>query len=227
MAHSRNTSQGDSTGAAGPVLRAQLAVEPHPDSSCAVVNAGEDAQEVTHHLKTDTPWDVASEGEVDTGAHSQCGECHTEMSFTDDAEQNRSYLKSAVSTHCICPVFEEHDCIPRIKSVRSGSIIVVLTVPRREVLREIITDVRAVGASVSVDWLVNGSEPNSTTEIDVSTITDKQQEAMEVAKEMGYYKTPREADLGDIADALEISESAASQRLNSAETKLVKSFLEE
>lgn len=225
MAHSRNTSHGDSTGATGPVLRAQLAVEPHPDSSCAVVNAGADAQEVTHHLKT--PQDASSEGEAATDGHSQCGECHTEMSFTDNTEQNRSYLKSAVSSHCICPVFEEHDCIPRIKSVRSGSIIVVLTVPQRDVLREIITDIRAVGASVSVDWLVNGGETNSTTEIDVSTITEKQQEAMQIAQEMGYYKTPREADLGDIADELAISESAASQRLNAAETKLVQSFLEE
>lgn len=226
MAHSRDTSHGEDTGAPGPVLRAQLAVEPPADSSCAVINAGKDAKDVTHHLKVDTSKNQSNESETASGL-SDCGECHTELSFTDDVEQEQAYLKSAVSTKCICPIFEQHDCIPRIKSVRSGSIIVVLTVPRRAVLRDVITDIRAVGAAVSVEWLVSGTDGSSLTEIDVSTITDKQQEAMEVAREIGYYDTPRKADLSAVADELGVSESAASQRLNAAETKLVSAYLEE
>lgn len=202
-------------GAAGPILRAQLAIEPHQDSMCGVIDAGTEAKAVTHHLKTD----------ADADSDLDCGECHTEISYTDD--RNRAYLKSAVTTRCICPVFEEHDCIPKIKAVRSRSIIVTLTIPHREILQDIIADLRTVGATVSVDWLVRGSDTESTAEIDVSTITDKQQEAMETAKELGYYETPRRADLGDVATDLGISESAASQRLNAAETKLVQAFLEE
>lgn len=208
----------------GPVLRARIAVEPHPDAMCGVVNAGAEATDVTHHLKVDAE-SCGVDGE-DAGEELPCGECHTEMTFEDDDGTEHAYLKSAVRTRCICPVFEEHDCIPRIESVRSGSIIVVLTIPERSVLRDVISDLRKVGATVSIDWLVSGSEGNATAEIDVSTITDKQKEAMELAMEKGYYETPRRADLGEIATALDVSESAASQRLNAAETKLVRSFLE-
>lgn len=220
MAHSEpSTHDKAESGADGPVLRTQLAIEPHPDSSCAVINTGEEATDVTHQLKGGSASDT---GEFDS---TEC-ECHTEIDFGPDADQDRAYLKSAVSNHCICPIFEEHDCIPRIKGVRSGSMVAVLSIRRREVLRDIISDLRAVGGTVSVDWIVDGTDAGSTTEIDVSTITDKQREAMECAREMGYYETPRKADLGDVAEELDISESAASQRLNAAETKLVTSFLE-
>lgn len=221
MARSENPGHSRKVVAPDRVLRAQLAIQPHPDSSCAVVNAGYDATDVTHHLKVDS-----STQDSDSDDPGSCGECHTEISFSDKADQERAYLKSAVRTNCICPIFEEHDCIPQVKGVRDGSIIVVLTVPERDSLRDIIDDLRTVDATVSVDWLVDGSDTSSTTEIDVSTITDKQQEAIEVAQELGYYDTPRQSELGDIADELGISESAASQRLNAAETKLVTAFIE-
>lgn len=225
MTSSTSAKPRSSDESAGSILRAQLAVEPHPNSSCAVVGTGEDVTDITHHLKVDTS--ECCTGEGSDSALSDCGECHTEVTFGEDADERQTYLKSAVQTHCICPIFEEHDCIPRIKTVRSGSIIVNLTVPERSVLRDVITDLRRVGATVSVEWLVNGGDADATTEIDVSTITSKQQEAMELAMELGYYEAPRNAELGDIAEELGISESAASQRLNAAETKLVTSFLEE
>lgn len=220
MAQSEDAAHGDSTEGQEQLLRAQLAIEPHPDSHCAVVDAGRDAKDVSHHLKVN-PTGCCEGSDV-----SKCGECHTQLTFDDD-QKGQEYLKSAVNTKCICPIFEEHDCIPRTRAIESGAIIVVLTVPKRETLREIISDLRRVGASVSVEWLVNGSENAQTTEIDVSTITEKQQEALELAMDAGYYETPRQTDLGEIATELDISESAASQRLNAAETKLVKSFLEE
>lgn len=205
----------DGSAGGGHPIRAQLAVSPHPDSTCAVVSEGRDATEVTHHLKS-TP---------DTESR-QCNECHTELSF-DDEDGERTYLKSAVGANCICPVFQQHDCIPRITAVDSGSVVVTLTVPRREVLQEVLADLREVGSSVTVEWLVNGTDTATTTEIDASSITDKQQEAMSLAREMGYYETPRQAGLSDIAGELDVSESAVSQRLNAAETKLVEAFLDD
>jgi len=59
----------------------------------------------------------------------------------------------------------------------------------------------------------------------VDTLTDRQETVMRRAFEMGYYEQPRTTDLGAIASELGVSESAVSQRLNSAETKLVKAYL--
>lgn len=221
MAQSADAAHDERTsGQEGPI-RAKVAIEPHPDSNCAVLSADGEVEEVTHRLKTDP---AACGGDCDV---SQCSECHAELSFDDTGPDARTYLKSAVSTRCICPVFEKHDCIPRITGVESESMVVVLTVAARGTLREIIEDLRAVGASVDIEWLVNGGDHSRTAEIDVSSITEKQQEALELATEAGYYETPRRADLGEIADELGISESAASQRLNAVETKLVTAFLED
>lgn len=202
------TQSGDST-----VVRAQLAIEPHPDSHCGVVKAGD--ADLTHHLKRENP---STEGEQ------SCTECHTEIQPAAGGDA-AEYHTSDVRSKCICPVFESHDCIPEIRAVRSRTIIVGLTVPEQEVLREILTDLKRIDATVSVDWIIHGSTGDSLTEIDATTITAKQREAMQTARERGYYETPRTATLSDLASELGISKSAVSQRLNTAETKLVKSFL--
>ncbi|MFC7074118.1 helix-turn-helix domain-containing protein [Halovenus rubra] len=220
MVHSNpNPEEPAESGLSGPVLRAQLVIEPHPESSCAVVDTGSEATDLTHRLKSGQPDESAETG-------SRCVECHTELSFDPETGRDRLYLRSAVSNHCICPVFEQHDCIPQIKTVRSGAIVVVLSLARRDVLRDVISDLRATGSTVSVDWLVEGSDGSSTAEIDVSTVTDKQRDAMECAWELGYYETPRRADLSAVAEQLGISASATSQRLNAAERKLVTAFLD-
>lgn len=204
-------------------VRAQLAVEPHSESSCAILN-GDSGQEVrSHNLKTPTPCldGGCASGDSDP---SSCSECHTVVS---DERGDSEYLKSSVHEKCICPVFENHDCIPEIQRVSGRSVIVTLTIRDREEFTELITDLREVGAEISVEWLVTDTPGNKTAEIDVSAITTKQREAMRTAIDLGYYETPRSADLEEVATELSISESAVSQRLNNAETKLVTSFLGE
>jgi predicted DNA binding protein len=215
MANVRDTVNDGRDSGSRSVVRAQLAIRPDPASHCAVASAG-DTRDVAHHLKNNCS------GEQPGG----CPECHTELELSGE-DGRRAYLTSDVSENCVCPVFEAHDCIPEIREVRSGTLVVSLTVPRREVLREILTDLRAVDATVSVEWLVNGGDSGSVTEIDASAITDKQREAMEIALELGYYESPRETDLGELADELGISKSAVSQRLNAAETKLATAFLDD
>lgn len=197
------------------LLRAQLAVTPDIESGCAVVGKGAEAEEINHQLKSNPARD----------SNTAVAECHTQLTYA--GEGGREYFKSNTTAACICPVFTEHDCIPEIKGVKNETVVVVVSVPDRSVLRDVIEGLRDVDASVSVEWLVNGSGSNSTAEIDVSSITSKQQEALETALQEGYYETPRESDLSELSEALGVSESAASQRLNAAETKLVKSFLEE
>lgn len=216
-------SSGDTSSESQDVLRAQLAIEPDPASNCAVVNRGVNADSLTQNLKKPRSCLEAREND----SSNTRGECHAEVTYPSEMDEQSEYIKSTVHEKCICPVFEEHDCIPKIQGVRSGSTIVVVSVRNREVLRDLLEDLRRVNATVSIEWLVRGDASNATVEIDVSDVTAKQQEALETALEAGYYNTPRETDLAELADQLSISESAVSQRLNAAETKLVKSFLED
>lgn len=56
-------------------------------------------------------------------------------------------------------------------------------------------------------------------------LTDRQREALSAAYEMGYFEIPRRAELGDVADCLDISASSLSERLRRAQTHLIESTL--
>ncbi|WP_336328429.1 helix-turn-helix domain-containing protein [Halovenus sp. HT40] len=210
MAHSeRLPGNGGRIDCQQPLVRAQLAVRPHPSANCAAVEYGGEAEDITQSLS----FDPADEDDQ---------KCHTVLNYDD---QPQSYRTADVEENCICPVFEDHDCLTEFRDVSEGTVTVVASVPSRETIRELVGGLREVGATVAVEWLVEDEQRNRTTEMDVSSITSKQREALETALELGYYDSPRDADLGDCADALGITKSAVSQRLNTAETKLVRSFL--
>lgn len=54
-----------------------------------------------------------------------------------------------------------------------------------------------------------------------SRLTDRQYEAIEVARAVGYFEVPREGTLATVADRLDCSESAASTLLRNAQANLV------
>lgn len=145
MAHSELTSENTATTSDGTVLRAQLAVTPHPSSGCAILRAGGDVADVDHDLTCSK----TADHDLTSSGHREC-ECHTAVAYDDDTHQ---YLTSSVEPTCICPVFEEHDCIPRIEGVDDGAVVVVVTVPHRQALRDLVDGLRRVEAEVTVEWL--------------------------------------------------------------------------
>jgi len=55
-------------------------------------------------------------------------------------------------------------------------------------------------------------------------LTDRQRELLSTAIEMGYYDTPRESSMTDLAEELGIAKSTCSETLHRAEEKVVKRF---
>jgi len=68
-------------------------------------------------------------------------------------------------------------------------------------------------------------------EIDASQadqlLTDRQQEVLLAAVEAGYYRTPRESTLGEVAEALDIANATCSDVLHRAEGHIIHWFVEE
>ncbi|UPV76677.1 helix-turn-helix domain-containing protein (plasmid) [Halorussus limi] len=58
-------------------------------------------------------------------------------------------------------------------------------------------------------------------------LTDRQQEILLTAVADGYYRTPREATLGDVADTLEIANATCSDVLHRAEDHIIHWFVDE
>lgn len=57
-------------------------------------------------------------------------------------------------------------------------------------------------------------------------LTERQRRLLTEAVEAGYYDTPRECSLTDLAERLDIAKSTASETMHRAEEKVVKEFVE-
>ncbi|MFC7174104.1 helix-turn-helix domain-containing protein [Haloplanus litoreus] len=58
-------------------------------------------------------------------------------------------------------------------------------------------------------------------------LTDQQSALLVTAVDMGYYDTPRESTLTEVADAADLAKSTASVTLHRAEERVVKEFVTE
>jgi predicted DNA binding protein len=58
-------------------------------------------------------------------------------------------------------------------------------------------------------------------------LTEKQEELVQTAVEAGYYDTPRECTLTELAEKAGIAKSTCSETLHRAEEKIIKQFVEE
>ncbi|MFC4450900.1 helix-turn-helix domain-containing protein [Halorussus aquaticus] len=59
-----------------------------------------------------------------------------------------------------------------------------------------------------------------------SLLTDRQRELLNAAVEEGYYDTPRECSLTELADEAGVAKSTASETLHRVEEKIVKEYVE-
>ncbi|GAB3684989.1 hypothetical protein GCM10028857_14730 [Salinarchaeum chitinilyticum] len=204
----------DPTGAAAEPLRARLRVEPHESASCAVLSAGERGEEIVQ----------TSCGEADDG---DCA-CRAAVTVDVGGEQSREFVSGAVGEYCVCPAFREVNCAAEIEGFSAGALIVDVTVPDRAALRDLVDAVREREATVHLEQVLplEASDGRRELRVDAGAITAKQREAIAVAVDRGYYERPRATDLDAIADALGISRSAASERLNAAETTLIRALVD-
>ncbi len=139
--------------------------------------------------------------------------------------ENRSRIvrsRTTLDSHCLCDVFLEFDCIPQITAVDGRTMILETHLPDRSQLTDLVDGLKSVTESVSLRRLIRVGEGNGRTSqtvtLDLHTVTDKQREAATKAVAAGYYRTPRETSVGDLAADLEISKSAMSQRLSAVES---------
>lgn len=99
-------------------------------------------------------------------------------------------------------------------------------VTNRSVFRRIVEQHASDSDDIEIITIVDPSQEESRAlTIDVSNLTEKQWEALRIAHELGHYQSSRGGNLEEIANRLDISKSAVSQRLRAAESKIVSSIL--
>ena len=106
-------------------------------------------------------------------------------------------------------------------SVESSSFEMTDSVPNRETGQKILHYLTGSvdGVTFTVDS-VGERGPRPCT-LSVDEVTAKQIDAVRLAVRMGYYRTPKAADLSDVTEEIGVRKSAVSQRLRALERKLV------
>ncbi|HWG90767.1 MAG TPA: helix-turn-helix domain-containing protein [Candidatus Thermoplasmatota archaeon] len=68
-------------------------------------------------------------------------------------------------------------------------------------------------------------DPSMGPEVHLEKVTPRQEEVLRIAHALGYYKTPRDCTLEDIARTLGISANAIHKNLTAAEEKIIRNYL--
>ena len=133
----------------------------------------------------------------------------------------------AIGDGCPCRVFGQVGCVPHDRTVRGRTMFATAYVDDRIDVRELVAELRDRVGEVTLErlTLVDGPDNADRVSVDLGSITAKQLEAMDLAVRRGYFAG--ETTLGEIAEELEISKSAVSQRLRSGQAKLVRSIFKE
>lgn len=137
------------------------------------------------------------------------------------------HVEKAIESECVGSIFGRYDCVPHITHAQEGMLSIMTFPPERELLSDLVAEMRAKGFEVSVkrlisleDYAETGRKPPLL--CDVSVLTGKEREAVDLAIAEGYYDEPNGTSLQALADEIGISKSALSSRLSSAESKLMK-----
>ncbi|MFT4890398.1 MAG: putative DNA binding protein [Halobacteriales archaeon] len=153
--------------------------------------------------------------------------CRSQI-VTGDEEVEVLHMERRMGTECVADVFHDHDCVPHVTDVREDSILITVHPCDRSMIPELVGGLQAVGYPARVDRIVRIDEEVVGTPpvlCDFSLLTEKQQEALMLAVERGYYEQPRQATLEDIAEDLDVGKSAVSHRLKAAEAKIIRNHL--
>lgn len=92
-----------------------------------------------------------------------------------------------------------------------------LRVPDRETLRTIVAELRDLGTDPIVDRIYSEAGPERKTR----ELTDRQRECLSLAFERGYFETPSQATLDDLAGDLDVAPQTLSKHIRAAVRKLV------
>ncbi len=85
----------------------------------------------------------------------------------------------------------------------------------------------ALGGGVRMEMLRTGAAdvPTGDAAADPDGLSNEQEAALRAAIEHGYYETPREVDVGELAEHLDVPRSTLTYRLRRAEAALAKRYL--
>lgn len=187
------------------------------------------AVDTTEELQ-DVRWTENVDGTVDeqfrTAAPVDGDGVDADKLFEDDAGSVYRVERDA-DDPCVCEAIERLGVPVQEVTATGGSLVVTAYLTGVEELREVVAAARERG-EVRVRRLSRtdgGGAPTDLVSVDRSVLTDRQQEVLETAYEMGYFEHPRDSNATEVADALGVCPSTLIEHLSAAQSKLLGGLL--
>ncbi len=155
------------------------------------------------------------------------GVCRSEA-VVGDEDVEVQHMERSMNDGCVADIFFEHDCVPHITDTRDDSLLVTVHPSSRAAIPEMLSSLKGAGYEARVERIVHiGEDMVGLPPVlcDFGLLTEKQQRALMLAVDRGYYAQPREATLDELAEELGIGKSAVSHRLKAAEAKIIRNHL--
>ena len=130
---------------------------------------------------------------------------------------------------CPCESIETFDCPIVDIHTRKGYLHLVFHAVDMENLQDVMMTLQERYSEVDVRRLLRSEhEPQEDTLVflDRSRLTDRQREVLETAHRMGYFEHPKDANAGEVAQALDITTATLTEHLSAAQSKLLDAILD-
>ena len=206
-------------------IRVELEVE--DPESCPVVSASR---------RTDQPITTISwSGQDETAVVTEEFTTDSDVGSLEDAGietvfETGSHARHRFTRHqrgCVCQTIERR--ISPVETVRADESALTVSFYALDVdeVSDVVTTLREEYETVRLQRLqrADGSDGESADGdlvwVDRDALTERQQEVLETAHELGYFEYPREANATEVAEAIGIAPSTFSEHLAAAQSKIL------
>ena len=208
-------------------IRAQIRIA--NANSCPVANASADGVACYNVSKRVDPTTGRVTEEFATDANG-------DLEAIDGLESVFSYGEKSVyrfqrdfGDDCACEMVEQYDAPIVDVQAENGDLTMTFHAETMDDLRDAVSVLRENYDGVDVQRLVSSKDEDGADDlvfVDRGELTERQQEVLETAFQMGYFEHPKGANAGEVANELEITTSTFTEHLAAAQSKLLKTILD-
>jgi hypothetical protein len=204
-------------------------VEVSEPGSCPVASVSESTDgDVGSVSWTATDDAVTEEFTVETDDESVEGD---DVERVFDYGSETVYQFERAGGDCVCEVVESVDCPIADVRADSGALVLTLHLDEMADLRTLVSTLRDQFGGVGVRYLAQTStetaEGSDLVPVDRGRLTDRQEEVLRTAYDMGYFEYPRDSNATEVAESLDIRPSTFTEHLSAAQSKLLDDLLGE
>lgn len=214
-------------------IRAEVRV-PHP-SDCLVASVsartGAASRSVSKSVNPQSPEVVTEEFEIthDADLDSANGEItDVDEVFSYDSTDVYRFSRP-IKQSCPCECIEEFDCPVTGVYAETGDLHLTFHVVNTSQLQTIVSRLQENYTGVEVKRLLQSDPEDDESQLvmlDRDELTDRQEEVLKTAHEMGYFEHPKDSNAGDVAEKLGITTATFTEHLAAAQRKIFRSVVE-